>query len=63
MKQIRILETLGLISDAVNMDKHKAHKQELFGVVNNFYKSKEVLRPKNFRTIVLENSVILSRAG
>lgn len=46
MKQIHILETLGLISDAVNMDKHKAHKQELFGVVNNFYKSKEVLRPK-----------------
>lgn len=41
MKQIHILETV-LISDTVNIDRHNAHKQELFGVVNNFYEAKEV---------------------
>ena len=57
MKQIHILETLGLISDTVNIDGHNAHKQELFGVVNNFYESKEVynLRYADDTTLMAES--------
>ena len=57
MKQIHILETLGLISDIVNIDGHNAHKQELFGVVNNFYESKEVynLRYADDTTLMAES--------
>lgn len=51
MKQIHILETLVLISDTVYIDRHNAHKQELFGV-NNFYEAKEV---KFFETKKFQN--------
>lgn len=42
-----------LISNMINIDKHKSHKQKLFGSSITFKNCKEVLRPKCLRTIGL----------
>lgn len=37
----------------VTFDSYSMHEQEIFGVSNNFYEFKEVLRPKNLRTAAI----------